>query len=127
MDPGARSIFPMVSTDDLAAAITFYGGLLGGVEAYRHPAEGEPTFVVLRLGDSDIGLAAQGEPLHGRPTRPVTGHRIELCVYVDDVDAVVESMRAREVSVVMEPKDQAWGERVAYVADPDGNLVMLTA
>jgi len=118
---------PWVSTDDLAASTAFYGGLLGGVETYRHPAEGEPTFVVLRLGDSEIGLAALGEPLHGRPIRPVTGHRIELCVYVDDVDAVVESMRAREVSVVMEPKDQAWGERVAYVADPDGNLVMLTA
>jgi len=29
--------------------------------------------------------------------------------------------------VVLEPADQPWGERVAYLADPDGNLVMLTA
>ncbi|WP_437577674.1 VOC family protein [Sorangium sp. So ce887] len=28
--------------------------------------------------------------------------------------------------IVLEPADRPWGERVAYVADPDGNLVMLT-
>jgi lactoylglutathione lyase len=27
--------------------------------------------------------------------------------------------------ILLEPTDQPWGERVGYVADPDGNLVML--
>jgi lactoylglutathione lyase len=30
------------------------------------------------------------------------------------------------VPILVEPAGQAWGERVAYVTDPDGNLVMLT-
>jgi lactoylglutathione lyase len=45
---------------------------------------------------------------------------------VDDVDAMVERLRAAAVPVVLEPVDQPWGERVAYVSDPDENLVMLT-
>lgn len=121
-------MFPMLSTESLERAIGFYGALLGGVETFRFPDAGPAAFVALRLGESEIGLGAlgAGPALHGQPQRPATGHRIELCVYVDDVDATVERLRAAGAPVVLEPADQPWGERVAYVADPDGNLVMLT-
>jgi lactoylglutathione lyase len=122
-----RRLFPMLSVADLAASIAFYRDLLGGAEVYRFPAD-EPVFVTLRLGESEIGIGAVSEaPLHGRRQRPATGHRVELCVYVDDVDEAVAAVRAARVEVVLEPADQPWGERIAYVADPDGNLVMLTA
>jgi uncharacterized glyoxalase superfamily protein PhnB len=29
------------------------------------------------------------------------------------------------VTIVEEPADQPWGERVARVVDPDGNLVLI--
>jgi lactoylglutathione lyase len=121
-------MFPMLSTENLERSLGFYRELLGGTETYRFPESGPPAFIVLKLGESDIGLGAMGTapPLHGQPQRPAQGHRIELCVYVDDVDGTVEKLRAGGVPIVLEPKDQAWGERVAYVADPDGNLVMLT-
>ena len=123
----ARSLFPMLSVADLERAISFYGGALGGRETYRFPSEGPAEFVVLRLGKSDIGLGrVTDDPLHGRPQRPVVEHRVELCVYVDDVDAAVAGLRSAGAIVVTEPADQPWGERVAYVEDPDGNLVMLT-
>ena len=118
----------MLSCASLARSLDFYGGLLGGAETFRFPGEGdEPAFVALTLGASEIGLGRLGgEPLHGRPQRPASGDRIELCVYVEDVDATVEAARAAGVPVVREPADMPWGERVAYVEDPDGNLVMLT-
>jgi lactoylglutathione lyase len=34
-------------------------------------------------------------------------------------------MRADGVTVLREPTDMPWGERVAYVTDPDGNPVAL--
>ena len=66
-----------------------------------------------------------GPPIHGRPQRPATGHRIELCVYVDDVDATYAEAGERGFEQVVEPADMPWGERVAWIADPDGNLLML--
>jgi lactoylglutathione lyase len=123
----ARRLFPMLSVADLAASIAFYRDLLGGAEVYRFP-EDEPVFMAFRLGESEIGIGTLSEaPLHGRSQRPATGHRVELCVYVEDVDEAVAAARAARVEVVLEPADQPWGERIAYVVDPDGNLVMLTA
>ena len=79
------------------------------------------------VGEHEIGIGrlGTGPPLHGQPQRPATGHRIELCVYVDAVDAIVVRMKAAAVPVLLGPTDQPWGERIAFVADPDGNLVML--
>jgi lactoylglutathione lyase len=122
-----QRMFPMLSVGDLGTSLAFYRDLLGGTEEYRFPPE-EPVFVTLRLGESEIGIGALGDaPLHGQPQRPATGHRIELCLYVGDVDEAVDAARAAHAPVVLEPADQPWGERVAYLSDPDGNLVMLTA
>jgi lactoylglutathione lyase len=124
----ASKIFPMLSCGDLGRSLAFYGDLLGGVETYRFPDEGEPAFVALRIGESsEIGLGGMAaEPVHGRAQRPASGHRIELCVYVDDVDAVFARAHARHFEQVADPADMPWGERAAWIADPDGNLVMLT-
>lgn len=121
----ARSLMPMLSVADLERALGFYRDGLGGVPAYRFPEEGAAQFVTLRFGAAELGLAPIGDtPLHGQRLRPATGHRIELCVEVADVDATIAALDA---PVLMAPADQPWGERAAYVQDPDGNLVLLTA
>jgi lactoylglutathione lyase len=125
-----KSTFPILYTENLPRAVAFYRDLLGFAETYRFPAEGEPEFVGLELDEGSIalaGISASTEPLHGRPLRPAAGHRFELCVYSDDVDAAIAQLRAADVPVLMEPADQPWGERLAYVEDPDGNPVHITA
>ena len=118
----------MLSCADLSRSLDFYGRLLGGVETYRFPEAGEPAFIALAIGESsEVGLGAvASEPVHGRPQRPASGHRIELCVYVDDVDGVFRQAGAQGFETVAGPADMPWGERTAWIADPDGNLVMLT-
>ena len=120
-------LFPMLSCEDLERSLALYRDLLGGVETFRFPEEGEPGYIALDIGDAHIGLGGMGgPPIHGRPQRPASGHRIELCVYVDDVDATHGRAREAGFEAVTEPADMPWGERVAYIADPDGNLLMLT-
>jgi lactoylglutathione lyase len=41
-------------------------------------------------------------------------------------DAVAQ-LRTAGHAVLYEPANQPWGERMAYVADPDGNPVMICA
>jgi lactoylglutathione lyase len=123
-----RSPFPILYSDDLPRALGFYRDLLGFEETFRFPDDGELEFVALGLEGGQLGLGRADRPAyHGRPVRPVSGHRFELCVYTDDVDAAIARLRAAGVPVLREPADQPWGERLAYVEDPDGNPVHVTA
>ena len=49
-----------------------------------------------------------------------------MYVYVDDVDKVVARLRAKAVKVLKGPADMPWGERIATIADPDGNPIVLS-
>ncbi len=119
-----RSSFPILYVDDLGASLRFYCELLGFEEIYRFPQTGEPGFASLRVGGGKLGLSQAGYPgRHGKPQRPVTGRPFELCVEVADVDVFIAEARGRAAPVLAEPEDQVWGERVAYLEDPDGNPV----
>jgi lactoylglutathione lyase len=114
------SAFPILITADLPAALGFYRDLLGARVAYEFPGpDGVPGYVGLELGDSHIGIGR--DP--GATAAP--SERFSLWVYAEDCDAAVERLRAGGVTIVEEPADQPWGERVARVLDPDGNLVIV--
>ena len=50
-----------------------------------------------------------------------------ICFRVENVDAVIEQLRARAVTIVSEPHDVVpMGLRVAFFADPWGNLFEFT-
>ncbi|WP_410810522.1 VOC family protein [Micromonospora sp. 067-2] len=112
--------FPIVTTPDLPRLLAFYLDVVGFEMTYRFPDGGDPEFVALRLGDSELGLAA--DPKAGGPS---AAHRWELCVYADDCDAAVDALRTGGATVIEEPVDQPWGERSARVIDPDGNRVLV--
>ena len=109
--------FPIISVGDLPATRMFYERL-GFSQTYQFPPEGEPGFVTMDRGESSIGIGAGGASVEDR---------FGYWVYVDDVDATFELLRATGAAAVAEPADQPWGERVARVRDPDGNLVYLGA
>jgi lactoylglutathione lyase len=112
--------FPILSTPDLGRALEFYRDLLDGTVSYRFPPTGEPVFVSLDIGRSSLGLGHNPETVPGGD-----GHRFALWVYAASCDQAVERLRAAGVRIVEEPADQPWGERVATVADPDGNTVII--
>jgi len=111
---------PILSTPDLARALGFYRDLLDGAITYRFPAEGEPQYVSLSIGSSQLGLGANPDTPPG-----ALPQRFSVWVYANDCDAAVQRLRAAGVTIVAEPADQPWGERVATVADPDGNTVLI--
>lgn len=112
------SAFPILSTSDLAVALGFYRDLLGGQVRYQFPpGDDAPVYVAMDLGSSALGIAADPATAAGE------GQRWALWVYVADCDAAVRRLRSAGTTVLEEPAAQPWGERVAKVADPDGNVV----
>ena len=115
-----KSLFPILVTRDLARTLGFYRDLLGATVTYEFPGpDGVPGYVGLQIGSSHLGIGRDPELTDGPSAR------FSLWAYVDDCDAAVDRLRAAGVTIVEEPADQPWGERVARVLDPDGNLVLI--
>jgi lactoylglutathione lyase len=125
-----RTLFPILYARDLPRLTAFYREVLGMEEQFRYPAEGEPSYVTLKYGTAELGLGTyEGVPgLEGRPLIPPgAGRGFELCIYVPDVDEALSRAQRSGVRTLVAPVDQPWGERLAYVQDPEGNTLMLCA
>ena len=104
--------FPIFAVADLEATRHFYEQL-GFEQTFQFPPDGEPGYIAMELGDVSIGIA-----------RASAGDApCSYWIYVDDVDATLDALRANGATVVEEPVDQPWGERVARVRDPAGTIV----
>jgi lactoylglutathione lyase len=112
--------FPILATRDLGGLLRFYRDLLGFTVTYEFPGpDGEPGYVGLQLGAAQLGIGRDPELTDGPSAR------FTLWLYVESCDATVERLRAAGVTVVEQPADQPWGERIARVLDPDGNPVII--
>lgn len=62
---------------------------------------------------------------HWPACSPDPGPRHEFFVYVEDLDAALAAVRQTGATVLREPADMPWGERLAFVRDPEDNIVTL--
>jgi lactoylglutathione lyase len=120
-----RDPLPVFYTRDVARALAFYCDALGFEPGYRFPDDGDPEFAVVRLGESALALSAAETPQELLGVSMGREPRFELCLFCDDVDAEAARLAAAGVEILREPDNMPWGERVAYVADPDGNPIQL--
>jgi lactoylglutathione lyase len=118
--------FPVVYASDVETAARFWE-LLGFRRHFQLPAEGEPGYVGLRSEPSAAELAVtNAEWAADRYGLALgDGPRFEMYVYVADLDASVKQLADAGMSILREPEDMPWGERIATVADADGNPVAL--
>ena len=110
--------------DDLNRALDFYTQVLG-----LKPGHRSGDYAQLNTGVTRIGF-------YTRPAmEKVVGFRLEaasqaapgfeLGFKVPDVDAAYAEVLAGGASPVTEPTTRSWGQRTAYVRDPDGYLIEL--
>ncbi|WP_104168824.1 glyoxalase/bleomycin resistance/extradiol dioxygenase family protein [Arthrobacter sp. SX1312] len=121
-----REVFPIINCSDLASTCAFYERVFAARRIYRFPEEGEPVYVTLRIGDGQLALGVGTSPaLYGATPLPATGHAVDVCLYVEDLAAVVDAAREAEAPVPLPPTPMPWGETVAYVRDPEGTMLLV--
>ena len=119
------SAFPVFYVRDVEATARFYRDLVGFTELFRLPEDGPAGYVGLMLGESRLGLVDAQWPMDTIGIAVGSGPRAELFVYVDDVDATAARAEEAGGRLLRPPGEMPWGERVAYVQDPEGNPVAL--
>lgn len=114
------SVTPIIVTHDLERLARFYSGLTGATETGRTPDEGPAFYLGLRIGDSELGIVADGS------VGSAPAGRVLLSLEVPDVDAALARVESLGGEAPAPANDMPWGQRVAHVKDPDGNAVNLT-
>ena len=113
-------IRPIIVTNDLDRLLAFYTHLLGAKEVLRFPDDGPAFYVGLALGDSELGLSSDASVVPGEPGRML------LSIDVPDVDVLLPQVEPLGGQAPSPANDMPWGQRVAHIKDPDGNVVNLT-
>jgi lactoylglutathione lyase len=117
--------FVRLLVDDFAACFRFYRDVMRLKPTYGDESGGYADFDT----GADVSLALfvrQHQTDHIGTTSSASGDRAVVVFQVEDVDDTVDELRKRGAPVSAEPADRAdWGIRVAYVRDPDGNLIEL--
>jgi lactoylglutathione lyase len=118
--------FPVVYASDVERAARFWE-LLGFSRHFQLPAEGEPGYVGLRsdASEAEVAVTSVEWAMDRYGLSMGDGARFEMYVYVADLDGMVRRLADADVPILRDPEDMPWGERIATVADPEGNPVAL--
>ena len=124
MIPESSSVvIPRLVCRNPAAALEFCVRTFAARELVSRPGpDGTTAHALLTIGPAMLMIEAEWPTLPSRaPARdgssPVVGF-----VYVEDVDATVERAVELGGKVLLPAQDQFWGDRIAWVMDPEGHV-----
>jgi lactoylglutathione lyase len=116
--------YVVILVEDLDRSLRFYSKTLGLPLGHR-----SGPYAQFNTGYTRLSLYERGA------MQRTLGHRLvapgpeapgfELGFRVEDVDAAFSDLVAAGAPPVTPPANRPWGQRTAYVADPDGNLIEL--
>jgi uncharacterized glyoxalase superfamily protein PhnB len=133
---GVPAIIPMLAYEDADAALGWLATAFGFRERTRiTEPDGTISHAEMEIGEGVIMLATP------TPDYQSPKHHAEVCdlarawyavpwiidglhVLVEDVDRHFERARQAGATLLSEPEDQPYGERVYRVADPEGHRWM---
>jgi catechol 2,3-dioxygenase-like lactoylglutathione lyase family enzyme len=100
----------------------FYARVLGAP-----PDDDRPEYAEFRTAGGALSMYRHDQLERYAPgaTAPARNQSVMIEFEVADVDAEVARLRDARIDWVMPPTTQPWGNRAAYLRDPDGNLVNL--
>jgi PhnB protein len=125
---GYTSITPYLTVDDGNGAIEFYKRAFGATErgAMATP-DGKIAHAELQIGDAVVMLCDKLPQFVGKTPTEVGGTTVSIFHFVEDVDAVVRTAAEAGATIIMEPEDQFWGDRLGQVQDPFGHLWLIAS
>ncbi len=122
-----RLALVILAVEQLPRSIAFYDRVLGWSQPIDTPVYAEfasPNGMRLGLYDR----RSFGNNI-GQVPAPVVGPvaTAEIYLYADDLEVILARARDAGARMLSPPSERPWGDRVGYVADPDGYVVAFAA
>jgi PhnB protein len=116
-------IIPRLVCKDGAAEIDFCIATFGAVELNRRMGpDNMMAHALLTIGDEMIMIEGEWPSLPSRAPKPDGSSPVVIFLYVEDVDKTIERTTANGGTVIVQPENQFWGDRIAWIMDPAGHV-----
>jgi PhnB protein len=112
--PGYNTVNPTAVVKDPDSLLSFMTDVLGAEVLERYEQDGFVSHAEAQIGDSRVMVGGASDEY---PLFPMMAH-----VYVADVDETYHKALAAGALAKREPSDQFYGDRVATIVDPHGNV-----
>jgi uncharacterized glyoxalase superfamily protein PhnB len=121
----ADALYPSLTVRDLQTSVAWYRDVLGLEVDREMVRDGVLRAVSLRAGAVRF-LLNQDDGAKGHNRTKGAGLSMNIATK-QSVDAVAARIKAHGGSLLTEPADMPWGQRVFRVADPDGFVFAVSA
>lgn len=119
---GMQRIIPYIVYNDAAAAIQFLCKAFGFEERFSMPMpDGKIGHAELSYRDNIVMLATVVPEMELASPQDLPARHGSIACYVDDVDAHFAQAKAAGATIVAEPEDQFYGDRMYRAKDPEGH------
>jgi lactoylglutathione lyase len=122
--------YTILYVEDVAASLDFYERAFDQSRSFVHESGqyGELGTGATALAFASHELAALNLPgAYKAPETDSVPTTFEICFVTDDVQAGFARAVEGGAEPVTPPQTKPWGQDVAYVRDPDGNLVEIAS
>jgi PhnB protein len=123
---GYNAVIPALAVKDAVSAIRWYQKVFDAAEKMllKNPdntiAHGEIT-----IGDTVV-MVSEENPKYNKSPKTLNGNSVNLCIYVEDVDAVVQKAIDNGAKVLIPVNDQFYGDRSGRIEDPFGYIWIIS-
>jgi PhnB protein len=120
---GYQSVIPYLIVDGAGDAIDWYTKSLGAKEMVRMGGPGGKVgHAELQFGDSVVMLADEFPDMGIKSPKTIGGSPVNLCVYLEDVDATFDDAVKGGAKVLQPVEDKFYGDRSGQIEDPFGHI-----
>ncbi len=123
---GYNAVSPALAFKGAEEAIKWYKNVFGAKEKMRFDNPDKTiAHAELVIGDSIVMLSEENLQYNKSP-KTLNGNSVNLCVYVPDVDATIRKATENKAKVLIEAKDQFYGDRSGRIEDPFGYVWIIS-
>jgi lactoylglutathione lyase len=122
---GVRFGHVAFKVSDVERSVRWYGDAFGAKKIFHAKQEGErPELMFLEFAKGQcVEFFTNGKNKIEQPADPI-GY-LHFCLLVDDLDAALKHLAGMNVHPDRGPFSGRGNYRIAFIADPDGNIIEL--
>lgn len=117
---GYNAVIPALAFHGADTAIRWYVNNFGAKEKMRMDApDGTIAHAEISIG-GDVVMLSEENPQYNKSPKTAKGNSVNLCIYVNDVDAVIKKATSNGAKLLIPTADQFYGDRSGRIEDPFG-------